>query len=151
MNTNEIKIILEKHATWLQDSLIGQRADLRGANLGGANLSGTNLRRADLGGANLNRANLRGADLHGADLGGADLSGADLHGAKSIFSIGPGGSRGDMLYAMQNDTGIMIMTGCFWNTLDEFATQVNKTHGNNEHGKYYSAVIEMIKMIWEKN
>ncbi len=56
-------------------------ADLRGANLRGADLRGANLRGANLGGANLRGANLGGANLGDANLGGANLGGADLRGA----------------------------------------------------------------------
>jgi len=56
-------------------------ADLRGAYLRGADLSGADLRGADLRGADLRRVDLRGADLSGADLSGADLRGAYLSGA----------------------------------------------------------------------
>ena len=79
----------------------------------------------------------------------ADLSGAYLRGAKGILSIGSGGSRGDMLYAVKHETCVMIKAGCFWGTLDEFHVAVEKTHGDNEHGRYYRAVIELVK-TWEK-
>jgi len=154
MNTDEIKIILEKHAAWLRDDPIGERANLRGADLSGANLSGANLSGADLSRANLSEAYLRGAYLRGANLSGAhlegaNLRGANLRGAKNIFSIGPGGSRSDMLHAVRHETCVMIFTGCFGDSLEVFAAEVEKTHGDNKHGKYYRAVIEMIK-IWEK-
>ena len=100
--------------------------------------------------ANLIDADLRGADLYGADLRGANLRGADLYGAKDILSIGPGGSRGDMLYAVRWDDGLRIKAGCFWGTLAEFEAAVQSTHGDNQHGKYYRAVIAMLKE-WEVN
>jgi hypothetical protein len=82
----DLKQVLKKHAEWLADSAVGERADLHGANLygadlGGADLGGADLRRADLGGADLHGANLHGANLHGANLGGADLRRANLGGA----------------------------------------------------------------------
>ena len=129
MNTDEIKIILEKHAAWLRDDPIGERANLRGADLYEANLSR--------------------ADLRGADLRWANLYEANLRGAKNIFSIGPGGSRSDMLHAVRHETCVMIFTGCFGDSLEVFTVEVEKTHGDNEHGRYYRAVIEMIK-TWEK-
>ena len=101
-------------------------ADLRGANLGGADLRGANLRGADLGGADL-----RDADLGGADLRGANLRGADLRGAKNIFTQGPLGSRGDILYAVKSLRGnkVMFKTGCFWGNGDELLKAANETHG----------------------
>ena len=80
MNQNELNIILDAHAKWLRDE-VGERANLRGANLSGADLSGANLSAANLSGTNLSAANLRGADLSGANLRGADLYRADLRGA----------------------------------------------------------------------
>ena len=106
MNSEEIRIVLEKHEKWLKNELGGIRADLSGADLygldlNGANLYGANLIRADLrlaylikadlreanlsgadlSGADLRKANLSGANLSGANLSGADLRGADLSGA----------------------------------------------------------------------
>jgi uncharacterized protein YjbI with pentapeptide repeats len=107
-------------------------------------LSGADLSEADLSGADLSEA-----DLSGAHLRRANLSGVHLEGAKNIFSIGPGGSRSDMLHAVRHETCVMIFTGCFGDSLEVFAVEVEKTHGDNKHGKYYRAVIEMIK-IWEK-
>ncbi|MCR4935033.1 MAG: pentapeptide repeat-containing protein [Oscillospiraceae bacterium] len=63
---------------------IGQRADLRGADLHWADLREADLRGADLIGADLRRANLSGAYLRGANLRGAYLRGADLRGADLI-------------------------------------------------------------------
>ena len=60
---------------------VGQKADLRGADLRNAVLSGAVLRGADLSGAVLSGAVLRDADLSGAVLSGAVLRGADLSGA----------------------------------------------------------------------
>ena len=54
---DELKSILEKHATWLEDNG-GERANLRGADLTWADLSWANLSRA-----NLSRANIAGANL----------------------------------------------------------------------------------------
>lgn len=117
-------------AEW-RDSNAGVMLDL-----GGADLSW-----ADLGGANLGEANLGGADLRGANLRAANLYGANLYGAHGIWWCGPGGSRGDMLYVIQHADGPMVKTGCFWGTLEAFAAAVERKHGDNEHGRYYRAVI----------
>ena len=97
----------------------------------------------------LYRANLSWANLRGASLSGASLSGAYLYGARGILAIGPGGSRGDMLYAVAHDDGPRIGTGCFWGTVEEFRQSVNETHGENEHAAYYEACIAMIEAWWK--
>ena len=155
MTNEELQEILRKHKAWLDGETGGEIANLRGTNLGDADLGGAYLRCADLSDANLRGAYLGGAYLYGANLRGAYLRGADLRGAylggaKDILSIGPGGSRGDMLYAVRWDDGLRIKVGCFWGTLAEFEAAVQSTHGDNQHGKYYRAVIAMLKE-WDVN
>ena len=140
------------------------RADLRGAYLSGADLSGADLRGACLSGADLSGADLRGADLSGADLSGADLSGADLRGAylrgaylrgaylsgkkligdRPVLQTGPIGSRGDCLLSFITDGGVILRTGCFEGSRDEFAAAVEKTHGASAHGDEYRAALVLI-------
>lgn len=130
-------------------------ANLAGANLRGANLYGAYLLGANLVGANLVGANLYGAYLAGANLWGAyladaylksaNLAGANLAGAVGILSAGPIGSRGDMTYIVQHKTCLMVKCGCFWGTLDEFAAKVEGTHGDNQHGRAYRALIALAK------
>lgn len=83
------------------------------------------------------------------DLRGADLTGADLREAKGILAIGPIGSRGAMLYAVDWGDHVRCYTGCFPQSgdgrLDEFAAAVDKTHGDNRYGQEYRAAIEMIR------
>jgi hypothetical protein len=43
----------------------------------------------------------------------------------------------------------MIKAGCFWGTLDEFSTAVDKTHGDNKHGKIYRSWIALVK-LWKE-
>ena len=124
-------------------------ADLRGAYLRCADLRGADLRSADQGGADLGGADLGGADLRSADLGGADLGGADLGGAKligdrPILQIGPIGSRSDYLIAFVTDQGVLVRAGCFFGSLDEFSSAVDKTHGDSVHGIEYATAIAMI-------
>jgi len=81
-NASELGQILVEHRRWIRSvidangSLVGTRANLRGASLRGARLAGTDLR-----GADLQRADLTGADLQGCNLAMADLSHANLTGA----------------------------------------------------------------------
>ena len=135
-------------------------ADLRDANLRGAYLSGADLRDAYLYGANLSGAYLRGADLRGADLRdaylrGADLSGADLRDAGKITSvddillIGPIGSRADYTHIYRTDKGIFIKCGCFFGTVEEFASKVKDTHGDNKYANQYLKVIYFVNKYFE--
>jgi len=89
-----LKEVLRLHTLWLNDGEIGERADLRwanlvGANLVGANLEGANLRWADLREADLRWANLEGANLRWADLVGANLVGANLEMADLDYAAWP--------------------------------------------------------------
>ena len=101
---------------------VGQRANLRDADLGGADLGGAdlgdaNLRGANLGGADLRDADLGGADLGGADLGGADLGGANLRDAKGIIDGGsPDGWRA---VAWQKDGAVLVKIGCHVKTFPD--------------------------------
>ena len=92
------------------------------------------------------------ADLYGADLAGADLAGADLGDkedpVEDIKQVGNIGSRGGFTVAFKCKTSIKIKCGCFFGTIDEFAEEVRKTHGNNIHGKQYAAAIEFLRKIW---
>jgi hypothetical protein len=132
-------------------------ADLSCVNLCGADLSWVNLYRVNLYRANLHCVNLHGAalygaNLHGANLYGANLHGADLCGADNIISIGPIGSRADILYAVRWKAGAMVKTGCFWGTLEKFEASVLKTHGKPADSRVsdeYRRAIELIR-TWEK-
>ena len=156
MHEKKISEILELHKQFLSGGNDGKRANLSGANLGEADLRWADLRGANLGEANLRWANLRWADLRGANLSEADLSGANLReanlgganlgGAKDIISIGPIGSRGDILYVVKYGAGIMIKTGCFWGTLSEFETALSKMHGDNQHARAYRAAIALAQI-----
>lgn len=101
------------------------------ANLHGANLYGADLHGADLHGANLRGANLRGANLYGAD----------LRGERPFFTIGPIGSRGDYVHMWITDKGLMIRTGCFFGTREEFVANLTETHGDSLHGQEYRAAL----------
>jgi predicted RNase H-like HicB family nuclease len=175
MNKDDLQKVLDEHKNWIiSDHENGSRADLRGADLSGADLSGAYLsgaylRGADLRGAYLIGAYLRGADLRGAYLSGAYLSGAYLSGAylsgaylsgaylsgaylsgaKSILSIGPLGSREDILFAVIHKDCVMVKAGCFWGSLKDFSSAVKEKHAKDIHGKNYQAAIKMIKE-WSK-
>ena len=132
-------------------------AYLRGADLVGAYLVGADLRGADLGGADLRGAYLRGAYLRGADLRGAYLRGAYLRGADlvgagklssidDILIVGPIGSRGAYTQIYRTDNGIYVKCGCFFGTIDEFASKVHETHQGNKYERDYNNLINYAKI-----
>jgi uncharacterized protein YjbI with pentapeptide repeats len=108
-------------------------------------------------GANLRGANLRGANLGGANLGGANLRGANLGGADKITSIddilliGPIGSRADYTHIYRTDKGVYVKCGCFFGTVDEFASKVKGTHGDNKYANQYLNVIDFVNKYFEKD
>ena len=122
MDAKKLEKVLADHKEWLLDNTKGKRADLSGADLSRADLSGADLRRAD-------------------------LSGADLSGAKGILSIYPIGSRGDMLVSVIHKDSVMVKTGCFWDTLDNFKKAVKETHGRSDTALEYAACIKLIE-VW---
>jgi hypothetical protein len=127
-------------------------ANLRGANLRGANLSGANLRGAYLSGAYLSGANLSDADLSGADLSGANLSGAGkIKSVDDILLIGPIGSRADYTHIYRTDKGVYVKCGCFFGTVDEFASKVKDTHGDNKYANQYFKVIDFVNKKYFAN
>ena len=161
---NAIKETLEeavKRGAYLGGADLGG-AYLYGAYLGGAYLHGAYLHGAYLHGADLHGADLHGADLHGADLGGAYLGGADLHGAdlggadlgdwgrlcscSDILCVSPIGSRNGCTTIFHTDKGLFVQCGCFRGTLDEFASKVKDTHGENKHARDYLALVEFVKV-----
>ena len=131
---------------YLRDADLGG-ANLRDADLGGANLRGAYLRDADLGGANLRGAYLGGANLRGANLRDADLGGAGkLSSIDDILIVGPIGSRGAYTQIYRTDNGIYVKCGCFFGTIDEFASKVHETHQGNKYECDYNNLINYAKI-----
>jgi hypothetical protein len=84
----------------------------------------------------------------------ADLRGADLCGAKIVesgrthFSVGPIGSRSDILFAYNTNKGVWVTTGCFQPApVEEFWAAVEKTHGNNSYAKDYAVAVVLIQQV----
>ena len=125
------------------------------ANLGDANLYGANLRSANLYGANLYGANLRSADLRSADLYGANLYGANLGdagkltGDRPYFAVGPIGSQQDVLAAFLTEKGVYLRAGCFFGTVEQFRAKLEGEHGDNVHGKEYTAALGLVLAHYE--
>lgn len=55
------------------------------------------------------------------------------------------GSRKDCTYFLKTKSEIYVRCGCFFGTIAEFETKVNKTHANNE--QYRKEYIEAIKYV----
>ena len=122
-------------------------ADLRDAYLGGANLGGAYLRYADLRGANLRDANLGGANLRDADLRGANLRDAGkLTSIDDVLIVGPIGSRSAHTQIYRTDNGIYVKCGCFFGTINEFASKVHETHQENKYERDYNNLINYAKI-----
>jgi hypothetical protein len=46
----------------------------------------------------------------------------------------------------EKDGNIKVSCGCFSGTLPEFEKKVTETHGDNQYGRKYKAIIEVIKI-----
>ena len=108
---DELVEIVRKHALWLADEDVGERA-----NLSCANLHSADLRFADLSSANLSSANLRFANLSSANLRFANLSSADLRFANLRFAnlqlVGQD-IRGYLFWSFANEDGVVVLSaGC---------------------------------------
>ena len=139
MTQEELKRALELHEKWVNYEKGGKRlnlsnADLSNADLRWADLRGADLSNANLRGADLSNANLRWADLSNANLRWANLRGADLRWASTI------NTRGLDVICVQLNTSYQnrqiqyyvqlkkATAGCFYGTLDELKTAVDKEH-----------------------
>lgn len=47
--------------------------------------------------------------------------------------------------------GLRVRCGCFNGTVEEFAAKVEETHGDNDFGKVYKTIIEVIKLRFGLN
>ena len=106
--------------------------------------------KANLYGANLYGADLRSANLYGANLYGADLrSAGKLTGDRPYFAVGPIGSRQDVLAAFLTEKGVYLRAGCFFGTVDQFRAKLEGEHGDNVHGKEYTAALGLVLAHYE--
>lgn len=68
-----------------------------------------------------------------------------------VLCINGIGSRLDTTTVCRGDDDkLIVCCGCFLGTLDEFYAKVEKTHGDNKFGREYKALIELIKIHFEK-
>ena len=85
-----------------------------------------------------------GANLRGANLSDAKVSGLTLIGVRPVLAIGPIGSESRTVFAWLTDAGLRIEAGCFFGSRDEFTTQLQHTHGDNQHADEYRAALHLI-------
>ena len=75
-----------------------------------------------------------------------DLARIGAGASYDIMLIGPGGNQNSYTTIWRHKDGrLRVTAGCFTGTLDELAAAAKKTHGENQHGKYYLAMIEFVK------
>lgn len=60
---------------------------------------------------------------------------------RQVLEVGPIGSRDDALTVIWQPSGLLVTTGCFHGTLDEFAAAVTATHGDDEYTREYRLAI----------
>ena len=85
---------------------------------------------------------------HDASIGdGASIgNGASIDRDEWYITLGPQGSRGAMLTAVQKPDGLRWWVGCKRGiTTDELRTLVEETHGPTAHGDDYRAVIAFVE------
>jgi hypothetical protein len=66
-----------------------------------------------------------------------------------ILLIGPIGSRSDYTHVYRTDKGVYVKCGCFFGTMDEFASKVKDTHGDNKYANQYLKVIDFVDKFFE--
>lgn len=152
--------IVDTKADTIAQACANNIHDLYGADLSGAYLVGVRLYNAYMSSANLTKANLNLASLYGSTLTGADFTGANIKNtvlertiltkAIGILRIGPIGSEGRTIYAVNHVDKIMIQAGCFYGDIDEFIEAVIKKHTGTCYRGAYVAAIQFIQSYSEK-
>lgn len=72
---------------------------------------------------------------------------ADIRHCRHLIVAGPLGSRDDFTTIFRNNIGqIIVRTGCFNGTIDEFEQAVKDDHDDNQYAKEYMALIELAKV-----
>ena len=78
--------------------------------------------------------------------------GAVIKSTSDYITISPIGSRDDTTTAFRTADGVIrVKCGCFYGSIDEFKRKVWETHGDNQYGKEYLAVIELLKVRFGEN
>ena len=63
---------------------------------------------------------------------------------EEYLMIGPIGSRNAILTSWKGENRVMVSTGCFLGSIDEFAKAVKDKHGETEFGKQYEDALKYI-------
>lgn len=72
---------------------------------------------------------------------------ADIRHCRHLLVAGPLGSRDDFTTIFRDTNGeIIVRTGCFTGTIDEFEQAVKDAHDDNQYAKEYMALIELAKV-----
>lgn len=85
--------------------------------------------------------------------GNARVAGdAEIKAPKDTFWISAIGSRyGTTTFFRCADGKVRVTCGCFYGDLDEFLAKVEKTHGDNKHGRVYKKAVELAKIQMEED
>ena len=85
--------------------------------------------------------------------GDAKVAGdAEIKAPKDTFWISAIGSRyGTTTFFRCADGKVRVACGCFYGDLDKFLAKVEKTHGDNKHGKAYKKAIELARIQMEED
>lgn len=77
---------------------------------------------------------------------------AEIKAPKDTFWISAIGSRyGTTTFFRCEDGKVRVTCGCFYGDLDEFLAKVEKTHGDNKHGRVYKKAVELAKIQMEED
>lgn len=68
---------------------------------------------------------------------------------RSTIRSSPIGSRKDQTSVYWDDSQVRVVCGCFAGTLEEFITEVDKTHPSGQHREDYIRLIETIICLTE--
>lgn len=71
---------------------------------------------------------------------------AKIASSSDILCVCGIGSRFDTTTFYKTKTGISVSCGCFAGTLDEFKTQVAKTHGDNKSAREYELACQLAEL-----
>ena len=72
---------------------------------------------------------------------------AEIKSPNDLYTVGPIGSRNDTTtFFRTKENTILVATGCFRGSIDEFEEAVRNTHGDNKYAKEYQNAIAGAKL-----
>jgi len=69
-----------------------------------------------------------------------------IESSRDLVTVGPIGSEDGILTAYRGHNGILVTRGCFSGTMKNFLRNVEYTHGKNEYGRSYAALVEFLNL-----